>query len=114
MSRNRKRIDFYNKLIKKRGEDDIMEDKDKDNRNDMEDVLIEKNKDFKRVNVLAKAKDLKKDRIVLNKSFKQLLNGFITTENKEGYIKANRNNFKNLKPKEQEKLLRVYVDLLDK
>lgn len=114
MSRNRRRIDFYNKLIKKRGQDEIMKDKDKDNRDDMVDVLIEKNKDFRRVNILAKAQDLKKESIVLNKSFLQLRNGFINTENKQEYIKLNKYTFRNLKPNEQEKLLKLYIDLLDK
>lgn len=111
MSRNRRRIDFYNNLLRQNQADPII--KDKDDRKAIEDVLIEKTKDFKKINVIAKAKDLKKDNVLVNRKFSQMYNGFLNTKNKEAYIWANRNYFKLLNPKEQEKILKLYIDFIE-
>lgn len=111
MSRNRKRIDLFNKLINK-NIDNPYKIEDKDNRKEVEDVLIEKSKDFKKVNVIARAKDLKKDNIVINRTFKTIRNGFLNTKDKEGYIKANAQNFKQLKTGDQQKLLKLFMDFI--
>lgn len=111
MSRNRKRIDFYNNLLRKNKSDPII--KDKDDRDAIQDVLIEKSRDFQKINVIAKAKDLKKDNVLVNRNFHQMYNGFLNTKDKEKYIWANRNYFKLLNPKEQEKLLKLYLDFIE-
>jgi len=111
MSRNRRRLDYYNNLLRKSREDPIV--KDKDDREEIEDILIEKTKNFKKVNIIAKAKDIKKDNVIINRNFIQMYNGFLNTNDKEEYIRINRNFFKLLNPKEQEKLLKLYMDFIE-
>lgn len=111
MSRNRRRIDFYNDLLRKNREDPIT--KDKDDRDAIQDILIEKSNDFKKINIIAKAKDLKKDNVLVNRKFSQMYNGFLNTKDKDAYIYANRNYFKLLNSKEQGKLLKLYIDFIE-
>lgn len=109
MSRNKRRIELLRKL-QRNNDDNPYEIEDYDDRNEIEDVMISRQRDFKKINILAKAKDLKRDKLILNKTFITLKNGFLTTEDKEGYIKANRKFFKGLKPQEQEKLFNLYLN----
>ena len=110
MKRHLRRLQLLNKLKNK---DNPYEIEDYDNKDEIEDVMISRQKDFKKINILAKAKDLKKDRIILNKTYETLKNGFLNTGNKEEYIKANAKFFKGLKPQEQEKLFNLYLSFLD-
>lgn len=109
-NRNKKRMALLKKLKRKENPYEI---EDYDDRQEIEDVMISRQQDFKKINILAKAKDIKKDKLILNKTYDTIRNGFLTTENKDKYIKANRNNFKKLKPREQEKLFNLFLSLID-
>ena len=53
-------------------------------RDEVEEVVIEKNRDFRTHNIIAKAKDLKKEKnTISNKSYKSLYAGLINSKDKE-------------------------------
>jgi len=60
-----------------------------------------------------KEKDAPKDKsIVKNKSLVELMNGVLTTSNKEKYIRDNKNAFKQLSIQEQQTLFKLYSQLI--
>ena len=82
-------------------------------RGEVEEVLFEKSKNFKKHNLLAKAPDLKKDLgIVGNKTLKQIRAGFVSTKDKEKYISVNKEHIKNLPIGEQRNLITMFLDFL--
>lgn len=82
-------------------------------RDEVEEVIIQKNRDFRTKNILAKAKDLQKDKIVIgNKSYKSIYAGFINTKNKDLYIEKNRDYIKKLKINEQKNLVKMFLEFM--
>ena len=82
-------------------------------REEVEEIVIQKNRDFRTKNILAKAKDIKKEKqIISNKSFKSIYAGFINSENKDKYIEKNRNHIKGLKINEQRNLVRMFLQFI--
>lgn len=82
-------------------------------RNEVEEVLIERNKDFRKFNIKAKADDVKLDKqVIKNKSFNQIKNGFLSSSNKENYIKQNSEHIKNLPMGNQRNLIKFFLQYL--
>ena len=82
-------------------------------RNEVEDILIERNRDFRKYNIKAKTKDIEKDKgIIKNKSFNELKNGFLNTSNKEKYIKMNKEHIKGLPINQQRNLIKHFLQYL--
>jgi len=85
-----------------------------DNRRDeVEEALIIKNKDFRKFNLIAKADDIKKDKnIISNKSFRSLKGGFMLSSDKEKYISQNKEHIKRLQINEQRNLMKLFLMFL--
>lgn len=82
-------------------------------RDEVEEILIEKNKDFRKHNLLVKAEDIRKDKgTVGNKTFKTLRSGFINARNKEKYIEVNRDHIKGLSMNHQRNLVLLFFEFL--
>jgi len=82
-------------------------------RDEVEEVVIEKNRDFRTKNILAKAKDVKKEKqSIQNKSFQSLYSGFINSKNKEKYIATNKNHILSLPIAKQRNLISVFLNFL--
>lgn len=82
-------------------------------RNEVEGVLIEKNKDFRKFNIKAKADDIKLDKnVIKNKTYNQIKNGFLSSSNKEMYIKQNSEHIKDLPINEQRNLIQFFLTYL--
>jgi len=82
-------------------------------RPEIEEIIIQKNRDFRTKNILAKAKDVKKEKqIISNKSYKALYAGFMNSANKEKYVSVNRNHIKGLKINEQRNFVRMLLQFL--
>lgn len=114
-SKNTKRIRQQKELVEYQKVNDRVEyEKLIDNRRDeVEEILIEKSKDFRKFNIKAKAEDIRKDKnIIKNKSLNQLKSGFINTSNKEQYIKDNRNHIKSLSINQQRNLIKLFLSKL--
>jgi hypothetical protein len=79
-------------------------------REEVEEIVIEKNKDFRTKNILTKAKDIKKEKLIIkNKSYKALYSGFINSKNKENYISQNRQHIKSLPINQQRNLISTFL-----
>lgn len=77
-------------------------------------AIIEKNIKIKKVIEDVEIEDVEKDNnIILNTSLTSLLNGFLSTKEKNKYIKANADNFKSLQPNEQKSLFRIYLTYIN-
>ena len=110
--RNSRRIDVQNDFIGKESKRDKVEyEKLIDNRRDeVEEALIVKSKDFRKFNVAIKKEDMDKDKnIVSNKSMNQIKNGFLSTSDKEKYIKQNKEHIKSLPINEQRNLIKLFL-----
>lgn len=85
-----------------------------DRRNpELQEVLIIKNRDFKQKNVLAKEKDVKKTKeTVGNKTYKSLWAGFINSNNKDLYIKSNREHILSLDLNKQRNFISRIIPFL--
>lgn len=113
--KNNKRITRQANLVKKQKEASRIEyEAIIDNRRDeVEEVLVEKSKNFKQHNLIAKKKDIQKDKgIVGNRTLKELRAGFCNTSNKELYISKNREHIKSLKLGEQRALIEMMLNFL--
>ena len=80
----------------------------------VKEAIIEKN--IKRKEVMENPKKLEEDKdihIVKNATFNSLTLGFISTPNKDKYIKENADNFKSLNPPEQRKLFNLFLTYLN-
>jgi hypothetical protein len=114
-SRNMLRLMRYGEIVEQQKPQNRVEyEKLIDNRRkEVEEVLIERNKDFRKFNIKAKACDLKKDKqCVRNKTFNDLKQGFSSTPNKENYIKANKDHIKALPVNEQRNLIQYFLRYL--
>ena len=82
-------------------------------REEVEAVVIEKNRDFRTKNIITKAKDIKKERLsIKNKGFSALYSGFINSKNKEKYISTNRNHILKLPLGEQKRFLQSTLSFI--
>lgn len=114
-SRVSRRIELQNDFISsEKPQNRIEYEKLIDNRRDeVEEVLIQKSKDFRKFNIAIKESDIKKDRnIISNKSFNQIKNGFLNTSNKEKYIKQNAEHIKALPINNQRNLMSLFLEYL--
>lgn len=114
-SRNSKRISTQDGIVSGQKVDtrvdyEILTD---NRRKELDDIIIERNKNFKSKNIIAKVEDTKKDKqTISNKSFQSIKNGFWTTDNKDKYIKDNRNHIKSLPVNQQRNLIRMFLQHL--
>ena len=114
-NRNARRINLESEFVGSQKEHTRVEyEKLIDNRRDeVEEVMIRKNKDFRKFNIAVKAKDIKKDRnIISNKSMNQIKNGFLNTSNKEQYIQQNAEHIKSLPINDQRNLMKLFLNYL--
>ena len=80
-------------------------------REEVEEVVIAKNRDFRTFNIVAKEKDIKKERqTISNKTFQTLYAGYISAKNKEKYISKNRDHILKLSIGKQQKLVNVMMN----
>lgn len=110
--RNSRRISIQSDFIGKEANRDKVEyEKLIDNRRDeVEQVLVQKSKDFRKFNVAIKKKDMIKDKnIVSNKSMNQIKNGFLSTSNKDKYLEQNREHIKGLPLNDQRNLIKLFL-----
>ena len=80
--------------------------------NEAEDILVKKSNDFKQINILAKADDLKQENPSQKKTFKAIKFGFINANNKEEFIKLNEANIKKLSNNKQNILMQLFFRFL--
>lgn len=114
-SRNTRRIKTENEFLQSQKPHNRVEyEKLIDNRRpEVEEILIHKNKDFRKFNIAVKQKDISKDKnIISNKSFNQVRSGFLNTSNKEQYIKQNAEHIKALPLNNQRNLMKLFLNYL--
>lgn len=110
--RNIRRIDIQSDFVGREANRDKVEyEKLIDNRRDeVESALIVKSKDFRKFNVAIKKEDMDKDKnIVSNKSMNQIKNGFLSTSDKDKYIKQNKEHIKGLPLNDQRNLIKLFL-----
>ena len=111
--RNKKRIEYLGAKVNKQPESKRINYEELiDNRRDeVDEILYEKSKNFKKHNLMIKADDIKKDKqVIRNKSYKTLRSGLMTANNKDKYIKANKEHIKSLPLNQQRNLLKLILE----
>ena len=114
-NRNNKRITYLDGEVNKQKPHNRVEYQEiiDNRREDVEDILFEKHKNFKKHNLMIKADDNKKDKETIgNKTFRTLKNGLFTAKNKDAYIKANKNHIKALPLNQQRNLIKQILEHL--
>lgn len=82
-------------------------------RNEVEEIVVDKSRDFRRYNTIAKAKDLDQEKISIgNKTFNSIYAGWVNSKNKDSYIKRNRDHILKLPIGQQKKFVQLILPYL--
>ena len=114
-SRNKRRIALESDFISSQKPQNRVEyEKLIDNRRpEVENILIEKSKDFRKFNISVSNAEIIKDKnVISNKSFSQIKNGYHNSPNKDKYISQNKEHIKALAINDQRNLMKMFLTFM--